>query len=501
MNSLRRTLREVMAGLANEAAKEPRTVPSHRFDGEEIKSAQDIAVALSIPVIEAKARIRRVRTPEGARTYNQPIGSIITRDLVTFDAKLPTAQWKLSGDNRNLWRGESDDGWTATAYHTFGPDGKQAWRLRATHANRNLSLSVSWHKDLFEAREHFDRLREENKPYEARRVIPESKKRFVDTKDEYWGVYGKDWSYGDEAEQALPEWEEDDRIVRQAWALKEVRDMGIEWEGPELNPAFFEVANRVMQHHEAQYPGFSATVTKLGTTFNSPHAFAHNQLEFGKEVTDADRGLWRRDVYAPKTTGLMWNAKMFAGRADGAEMRASLMATGQEGSGYKSHRTKMLREQFPDYDDAQVGFIRTTVHELGHTVMRMILGDLQSYQEGQDTENRDYYREMFWYHAAEVMQNHGAGDANEIYDAMVTNRGSDQAVTLDTGKMRDLLSAYGGTNLHEMAAEIWAEYQLDPEPRQFAAEMGSLMEKVLDEWLFWNVLEEDPDAPAEGEGN
>jgi hypothetical protein len=50
-----------------------------------------------------------------------------------------------------------------------------------------------------------------------------------------------------------------------------------------------------------------------------------------------------------------------------------------------------------------------------------------------------------------------------------------------------VLSKYSATNLHEMLAEVWAEYQLEPEPRSFSAEVGAAMESVLEEWLYWHT--------------
>jgi hypothetical protein len=57
MNLLRKTLHDLIVQLADEAAEQPRDIPLYRFDGEEVKSAHDVAAVLGISVIEAQARL------------------------------------------------------------------------------------------------------------------------------------------------------------------------------------------------------------------------------------------------------------------------------------------------------------------------------------------------------------------------------------------------------------------------------------------------------------
>lgn len=486
MTSLRRELLGLTAALANTlAVVEKKELPKFRFDGERITTAEELAVAMGISVIEAKARIRHVRTPEGVRKYGQPIGSVITTDL------LPHADMNFVPGRASKWRDhngvselQDDDRFEATI--ELQPGSRLRYQLTMVDKKTGVSETYSYLSSRAYAIRSFefnrDRIRSKD---DIRRVKPNTKKRFADK--ESWGTYGKDWWYGSEDENDLPDWEENNLVDRQNIALHASAQLGMNLSQPssvpfDMHPKYHETFNEYVMSLEDSYPGITNWLTDYGT------AVYQNALAYNTVVTKKHPD-GKFDVFGDKTTGVYFNPNLFGVNA--REKASSVKDIGQEGTNWWSNRWSTLKK-YDHLDDQQRNFLVTAVHEVGHTIAR-----ITSFSElwGLDTradmshEDKMYYRQMFWWDASTIMENHGLGKADDIYQAMAEESGGKEGVSLSSHTMQYVLSKYGATNLHEMLAEVWAEYDLDPEPRSFAAEMGQVMEKVLDEWIYWNTEE------------
>jgi hypothetical protein len=473
-------LKVVVKALAEETVRaDPREVPKYRFDGVEVKTAKDVAALLGISVVEAKARIRRVRTPEGARKYGQPIGSIIIADLeAVSDLKKNPPKWKRDGGGDYVL----DTGRFKGSIRKYG----RFYEVRITDqgdgtGNAGLDLFRTTARSYKDAKDLAlaYMLKREGSELVKKRSKPKSEKRFVDN---YWGVYGKDWVYEDDSEADLPEWDESDWEARRQWAMKETDNYRVQAVGQPLNPRYQELFNAVLSVHDAQYPGFQNMVGMLEVDNSVPNAYAWNRVLTPRNI----EGMIERDWRA--TTAVGYNARMYAGRAINHAGAEAIRSGTQDGHGHWATRYSQLKKSFPDLDDDQIQVLRTTTHELGHTVGRIVFNEVDPYAAIFSTgdEDANYYREFFWWEGSEILEKYGIADGTDAWNAMSASGGMN-SVRLNTGAMRAALSGYAGTNLHEMLAEVWAEYQLDPEPRGFALEMGALMEKTLEEYLYWEA--------------
>lgn len=480
MNSLRSLLNELAAKAASLEPAETWV----RFDGEELSVAPDA---------ETKARIRHVRTEEGARKYGQPIGSVITSDIVPHAALdfVPgkVSRWVPSdGSNYELvdeskrFEGAIVRMPNTRNWNLIARDTKTGRHINEKYTNFTLATRV------------FDRWRDSILgPENTRRVKPKSDKRFVD--QEKWGVYGRDWSFGDEPKRGFPTWDEGDFEGRKKLATYLTKRLGFEVDttspyadkgGLNIRPNYHEVMNEYLGHMVDQYPGFETLLTKIGSSSSMSNALAFNSVV----LSENERGL--PDFSADRTTAIYMNPHYFGSTP--TKLVTSLKSAGQEGSRHWSTRYSDLEERYPDYTSQQITSLVTSVHEVGHTVARVVAFDEL---RGTTTKNnlsedeRDYYKSLFWQKAAPVMANHGFGDEEDIYDAMLHPQSDKSSIVLNSAKMQTALSAYGATNLHEMLAEVWAEYELDSEPRSFAAEIGLAMQDTLEEWLYWNAEDEE----------
>lgn len=491
-------LRELLEDMANALVQqEQKTLPKYRFDGEEIETPEDLSVAMGITVTEAKARIRHVRTAEGVRKYRQPIGSVIAADVLPEGLpKVKKHSWTKDPHYNNRWLAGKldDDGYPVKGAEHYGSIRKIAgaehpYLLQHTHTPTGQQRR-SYHSTLQEAKNAYDQkvFVSETK---SRRFKPKSKKRYIDKPE--WGVYGRDFAYGTDDENFMPDWWEDDNDARVLWAEKAIKDLGIKVNEKTLNPRYTEVIAQHFASMEDSYPGLMTLITHFGGMSDNPNAYAYNKCEFPTVI--GEDGRVHADLKNRLTTGIYFNQTMFGLGSMNLTGAAAMQAHGQEGRRWFSARYSVMKNKYPEYGDDQLSTLKTVTHETGHTVARIIFGQLEGMDDrAREPEDRNYYREMFWFKASTVMGNYDLGNADDIYWKLSDPLSSGTydahtAIALDDKKTIEFLSEYGGTNLHEMLAEVWAEYQLDPEPRAFSAEMGAIMEEVLEEYLYWETAD------------
>jgi hypothetical protein len=137
----------------------------------------------------------------------------------------------------------------------------------------------------------------------------------------------------------------------------------------------------------------------------------------------------------------------------------------------------------------EIGMLKTLNHELGHTIGRMGTGELGA--PGMKY-NRESYQFTFLgelegvLRKYDVLKMHPSMDMWTHVDTGGQQAASDSqkaAAILDQPKIKNLLSEYGTSSLHEMMAEAWASYMLDDHPTMFATEIATLMENNMVSYL------------------
>jgi hypothetical protein len=369
-----------------------------------------------------------------------------------------------------------------------GTPGTDRYRLSIYDNVTKQNVEASYYNDPASAIQKAAEVFERFPLTPTKREIPESKKRFVD--QENWGIYGRDWSYGDDSESKLPQWDENDIKARMKWAEHGIRELGVEVHKQKLDPRYTEVVANYWQHLDAEFPGFMPMILSFGGSGQYRTANGYNSRVWKnmKDYAPAWGEKLGSAIYLNSNKGFMGVGQRHNAGAE------AVKSHGQGGLNFYSTRYEALKEKFPDYGDDQLAMLRTTVHETGHTVARIVFGELWSQKERNEktVDDLNYYSRMFWAEAAQIMEDHGLGDAEGIRAQMGLDRRANtdkDGFKINKSIITSVLSEYGGTNLHEMLAEVWAEYQLDPEPRSFAARMGAVMETVMEEWVYWEELE------------
>jgi hypothetical protein len=132
-----------------------------------------------------------------------------------------------------------------------------------------------------------------------------------------------------------------------------------------------------------------------------------------------------------------------------------------------------------DTEKWRAAFLRTFNHEAGHTMLRIASGELKGAND--DGESVSVRRNWFTQQFNKIMAKYGVAGETRPHDF------GSHLMPLNRAQVQSLLSQYATTNLHEMCAEAWAEYILDPEPRAFARAIGELLEGAVFEFLAGEV--------------
>lgn len=480
--------------------------------------------------LESKGIIRRVRTPEGAQRYGQPIGTIIKPDLdIPAMARAPKGAKKVKVDragNRGLKQNMStkrissldeipmvaEDVKDSTAQHEVGLFGAHTVTKRV--GDNGVVTYGAYIGRNFVAN-HIKYPHEEGSDYSKReeerflatlnkhrdRPAPQRKPREGSALWDYWeGTYGWDWqNEGDD----ITEEDFDDPVKRMEFAVQESKELGIEVTGyvapngeyVNFDIGVHEAINSNMRTYMEMYPGFNKLIPKIGLErMQSSGTFAYNR------TTPIDE---RRAA-----TMIMFNSSYFAEADDDAKLNrfAQLDANaGKTGEFFAENLEKMAEDQNMELWQAAV--LTTLNHEIGHTVGRMIFGEINNDHsslfgkwEGIDSVA---WREEYSANVTPILEKYGmvvredALDDADTTDNWITSFGKPRPDgfwsgrfpkhSLPPGFRKDLIaghvSRYGSTNLHEIMAETWASYMMEEEPTEFVQELGEAMENMMMLWL------------------
>lgn len=554
--------------------------------------------------IAARPRLRRVRTPEGARHFDQPIGSIIVPDLSAFEApdrslasretarevaqlgkktkgKVPKSGavwWTQPASSTKATKGLSKTGWRLTIQrradgrfdwfvapqHNGGMvtryngdaatmaaamkqaeeqallmesmgqgglpdatvpnandsfifkranatdmvanvDGAQVilryhpryggWEVYARVEGRETPLTRGQLTGVFE-----DGLREAQRRAHALHMLPKAgmkptrykelgrrRPKGTTWRDYSYGRRGIDWT--NPRDPAMDSAEDPHALA--VIALNDARDLGYEVQQPFPTPAL-DALNEVLWAYHAMYPGFPRLLRRVKVdnegmhdepvawNLTLPPRFSggpgeriYTELNFNprmwmgqiKQRWDEERQEWvdiTLKTPLPKGT----KTRFRQAREDVAQLVIDTMD-----AGFWSGQWDEAPEDMPEWRRA---FIHTMHHELGHTVH-----DAGFYRATPERQRA----------ITDLLESFGIG----YYRPSGTPGGSSDIFVYNPDKVGALLSKYGATNLREFFAEIWAEYQTSPEPREWVAQIGALLADNLADYLARHKL----DSPIE----
>jgi hypothetical protein len=485
-----------------------------------------VAIRARALLIELKARRRYVRTREGSERYGLPIGSPIVarerpsvgrargvravpnkpremnvdlspavgleRDTPEYDRnglawREPTqyeedrgiiqAADREGGGRLYVWEDRSDPygsryrggkGYGATI---FDKDGKRlAWRRDFA----SVAEARKW--VLSEQR----KLNEENKEKEARkpRRIERNYQNFADL---HAGVYGRDWSWGDEDQQLIDDAFDNDNPEAQARALRrlavmESQNLEIsvvhEAGGPRIDIEAHEDVNAVVRAHVDHYPGIQAyfPVFRMADHGNS---YAFNQRSLAGDLfttgprigSDGVERYWNHSEIGLSTS-------MFAEGFD-RELAESRTYRDSDGHFTIDFRREALNSELEAH---RLHRMYMLTHEVGHSVMHMA-GDIYPTANGSNEQHGAEFRSEL----VEVLKKYGVVAEDRIGANLL--RYSQAELTWNKDIIAEHHSKYAATNIDEMGAEAWAAYWHSDSPTEMQVEIAQLMEQYMVKFL------------------
>jgi hypothetical protein len=474
----------------------------------------------SDPFVEEKDGIRYVRTPEGAAHYGQPIGTPIVAeggaasnatDLASVvaaarthrastgrnPATSPSSRQKAGSSLKwaDSYDGESRATYTGRYSLEVGPanTGGFVWSLNSMYVtNRNqrpgkqkLEGGHSKTKELAKkAAERAAKAREQ--VWQGR-----GNRDYENIYDMWPGIPGFDYDPKTGKEptpEQVTKWE-DDYEHRLATAKAFTRSMGIQLtdnDGVGLDAKALEDINAVILVHEQMYPGFTRLVQSVGTD---------NMYRYGIGVIAYNATTWDQEHDggpAVPVTQLRFNTSYF-GNHDNVDVSAKgLLNSFTADNSWHVGSTRLLDEYGDYFEDTQIAQLKTTIHEIGHTVANIGFGNFDTGRDNTRTKSSErkarFYeglKDVFdeWEITTEDMS-----DDEFRYEAdsnINNNSGTSWApfAKMNRGTVNEVLSAYGSSSIHEMCAEAWCEYLFDPDPRDFSIALGDLMSDTLMEFL------------------
>lgn len=489
-----------------------------------------------LQTLEAKGIVRRVRTPEGVAKYNQPIGSIIRP---TLDDAVPVRKNKrgvkvgewAKGDFTSL-KASTHKGRIASVEDLDFYEGDQPFLSHAkvgpVIVTRNESYGERevytvklggrvqtddlYVRSLTTPPSSFEQIQESKFLYKLNkhRDKPEVRRaqRAEDSLFAYWeGIYGWDWQNEDDD---ISEDDFDDPIKRKEIAIKESKELGISVNGARFlgedylpDVGVHETINALMRSYQDAYPGFTNLINTFNLSFEKENPYAWNG---NMPVPDPNNpGTLKEGTYI----GL--NAKYWAEDEDDGSPTKRL-ADGKL-AGSKSGWTSMMDlEKFAEDNEMemwQVAAIQVLNHEVGHTIARMIFGEIKGAEHSEDSTNyysldtrawkgidSEAWRDEYAANMAPILEKYGViksedamwdVDTTNIFETMGIRNGNYKKYHLpykwDKETVTANLSEYGSTNLHEVMAEVWAAFTMEEKPTEFVQEMGQAMEDMMMMWL------------------
>lgn len=465
---------------------------------------QSKSARLEMDRFERKARrIRRVRTPGGARHFGQPIGSIIVRDVPSIVNEVRSVVRHSGGEEyrKKIIESLDDLKWSPVKGDSEGREEAHFEGLRI----ERVSKYVDWvpgrvkvgddYYSVFagKARVPMDHVTHRGvesvidaiNKHSGFRPAKRTKRQDVSLWDEWQGTYGWDW------QNESDEWTEEDfldPLKRQIIAHQDSVDLGITVQTVlhkgsrpyTLDPNVHEIINSTARIIESWYPGFKKVQNDygIGSHPTTRHANAWN----GQRV--------KFDGTPRIGTLIQFNYLMFEADPSGRNLDWFYeQKRGSHEAGWSSIDHPMEVAEEVGVEPWQVAVTSTLVHEMGHTVARMVFGEIP--WPGID---RPEWRDYFLDNAQPILLKYGiirndAGlDDLDTRDHKVTTK---LPVKWNKAALMAHVSEYGSTNMHEMMAEVWASYLLDPKPNEFVQEFGAMMEELMLIWMDEAGVSED----------
>lgn len=419
--------------------------------------------------------------------------------------------WNDDGDSmQKRWKRKLADGSVAIVYERFStgsdPDKQWEWQITTpgqsamTPATPDSSGRVVGPVEAFKAAEAAIKRREKAMGNRPKAVVREAISGGF--RDNWAGVRGWDWE-GVAGEGGI-DW--DDRKARLRLAQQEMDDLGVQIKGRGAGVDYIENALAAFRTYEAMFPGITyyqrslAFQSKAKMMFGPPgnrvHAAAYNTVR--SHYSDADHGFESNDdnysIYGPGSgvpaDKYAWNEIGMAfslghyGDDDETTSKLTQYAKQTERTGFASTRITNAAETL-GLEVWQAEFLNTFNHEVGHTFGRVAFGHFKGSTE--TPEQREERRKRFFTELRNVFQKYdmkfAAGDEDAFVGRSDEYMQRKTIVGVDKGEVTGVLSSYGSTNLHELVAEVWAEYMMDAEPRAFARDIGDLLWEMMDEFL------------------
>ena len=280
-----------------------------------------------------------------------------------------------------------------------------------------------------------------------------------------YGLRGRDW--GTDRDLAF---DASTEKGRREIAERDSRDLGLYVydETPRGNGRYpleyQEVLNAVMWAYNTMYPGVVGIMQthSIGRAESGKNTLAWNSthLKPARYPTMADkRGILSAEIRFVKSK---W-VKPSKPAPGGAPVDPT--AEGRTGLdlGHFAGRWGEIVENNPHgWSTDQLSYVITLQHEIGHTIHEVLFDS-----GGADPD----VTRQFWELLHSLGLSTALGDPNK----------PDPEFNNAAAKL--LVSDYSGTNIREFLAEIWAEYMLDPEPREVVGLVGDYMARALSKWL------------------
>lgn len=467
-------------------------------------------------VEEIKSRTRRVRTPEGAAKYGQPIGSIIRNDpnvpldlgnvareasravgggyasssgpRTTREPKPKPVKMPTRSDIYRLTVNDvKSDGYS---YWIDGFKDVQVKRrggaITVTHEGK-----VTWNKEVQSV---------SGPDYAARKMAVQAVQYHYGDKDwqrstwkntdnfmDYWnGIYGKDYVLPDD--ESAFEWYDGGIQKRWGMVLEHAEELGVVI-SDQQGDMDIDVAEMLVNMHaayEEMYPGFSNVQKYYGIGKEAPGAIAYNYPMahvtngiFGGMPT-SEHGDVPQDYkggslnLTPRYFGDgIWNTR---GKAEINEQKNLARLA--------NWTVQVDRRDDTTLSQASWFAMQTFHHETGHTLGYIVLGGLT---RNTDREYSDWSRKAM----ADLFMEYGIIEPEHHPDiAEPLPQGANAVYAakhlpseVNTYALSQHVSAYGTSNWHEMMAEAWSEYMLSDNPSAFSYDLAQIMEQALLEYL------------------
>lgn len=277
-----------------------------------------------------------------------------------------------------------------------------------------------------------------------------------------YGLRGRDW--GTDRDAAI---DASTPAGRRDIAEKDSRDLGLYVydETPrssgEYPIEYQEILNSVMWSYNTMYPGVLGIMQThtIGRTDNAGQGtLAWNSTQYAPTnypTTGDKRGMLKAEIRFVKSKWVR-PTKLAPGKS--FDPPAEHGRYGSEHGHFSARWSEILEANQHGWSDDQLSYVVTLHHEIGHTVHETVFVD-------QDM-TRQFWELLHSLGLSGVLGPPGSGNPD-----------------FNNAAAKLLVSEYSGTNIKEFMSEVWAEYMLDPEPREVVGLVGDFMAKALTKWL------------------